>query len=259
MKTAAGLVKVDGDYYYAAEGGKIVTDAKYDVTKNNDLLPAGIYRIDEDGKLNLTTEVADEDGKLVYYENGKLAKDAGLVKVGEDYYYIDKDGVAVTNAMVDVTASKTNGLFPADTYKFGADGKMVIYDGVIVNGYYYEDGVKTDAGLVKVGEDYYYAGEGGKIVTDTTMVVEKTNGLLPEDEYTFGEDGKLILVKRLPGDADDNGVVDILDALLTLQHSVGWELEINLENANVNGDTAVDIMDALTILQYSVGWEIELL
>ena len=267
---------------------------------------------------------------LVYYENGKLTKDAGLIKVGEDYYYIDKDGNAVTNAMVDVTASKANGLFPADTYKFGADGKMVIYDGVIVNGYYYEDGVKTAAGLVKVGEDYYYAAEGGKIVTDakqeitktndllsagtyrideegklnlatelvdedgaltyyeagklaedaglikvgedyyyigeggvavtnTTMVVEKTNGLLPEDEYTFGEDGKLILVKRLPGDADDSGKVDILDALLTLQHSVGWDLVINLENANVDGDTDVDIIDALTILQYSVGWDLELI
>ena len=330
VKTAAGLVKVGEDYYYAAEGGKIVTDAKQEITKTNDLLSAGTYRIDEEGKLNLATELVDEGGVLVYYENGKLTKDAGLIKVGEDYYYIDKDGNAVTNAMVDVTASKANGLFPADTYKFGADGKMVIYDGVIVNGYYYEDGVKTAAGLVKVGEDYYYAAEGGKIVTDakqeitktndllsagtyrideegklnlatelvdedgaltyyeagklaedaglikvgedyyyigeggvavtnTTMVVEKTNGLLPEDEYTFGEDGKLILVKRLPGDADDSGKVDILDALLTLQHSVGWDLVINLENANVDGDTDVDIIDALTILQYSVGWDLELI
>ena len=125
---------------------------------------------------------------------------------------------------------------------------------------YYEAGkLAEDAGLIKVGEDYYYIGEGGVAVTNTTMVVEKTNGLLPEDEYTFGEDGKLILVKRLPGDANDSGKVDILDALLTLQHSVGWDLVINLENANVDGDTDVDIIDALTILQYSVGWDLELI
>jgi len=331
VKTAAGLVKVDGDYYYAAEGGKIVTDAKYDVTKTNDLLEAGIYRIDEQGKLILTTELVSEDGKLTYYKDGKLTKDAGLIKDGEDYYYIGEDGTAVMNALVDVTEAKANGLFPADTYKFGPDGKMVIYDGVIVNGYYYEAGVKTEAGLVKIGEDYYYAAEGGKVVTDakydvtdtndllpegiyrideegklilttelvdedgkltyymdgklaedaglikvgedyyyigedgiavtdTTMVVEKTNDLLPVDEYTFGEDGKLIFKsKRLAGDADEDGDVDIFDALMILQYDVGWDVEPNLENANVNGDDKADIFDALLILQYDVGWDVELI
>ena len=191
VKTAAGLVKVDGDYYYAAEGGKIVTDAKYDVTDTNDLLPEGIYRIDEEGKLILTTELVDEEGKLTYYEDGKLAEDAGLIKVGEDYYYIGEDGVAVT---------------------------------------------------------------------DTTMVVEKTNDLLPVDEYTFGEDGKLIFKsKRLAGDADEDGDVDIFDALMILQYDVGWDVEPNLENANVNGDDKADIFDALLILQYDVGWDVELI
>jgi len=64
---------------------------------------------------------------------------------------------------------------------------------------------------------------------------------------------------RLPGDADDNGFVDILDALLTLQYSVGWNVGINLSNANVDGNGSVDIMDALLILQYSVGWNVQLL
>ena len=87
---------------HAAEGGKVVTDAKYDVTDTNDLLPAGIYRIDEEGKLILTTELVDEDGKLTYYVNGKLTADAGLIKGGEDYYYIGVDGVAVTACKVNV-------------------------------------------------------------------------------------------------------------------------------------------------------------
>ena len=192
VKTEAGLVKVDEDYYYAAEGGKVVTDAKYDVTETNDLLPEGIYRIDEEGKLILTTELVDEEGKLTYYEDGKLAEDAGLIKVGEDYYYIGEEGVAVT---------------------------------------------------------------------DITMVVDKTNNLLPSAEYTFGEDGKLIFKDdRLAGDADADGDVDIFDALLILQYDVGWEVDyINLENANVNGDEMVDIFDALLILQYDVGWDVELL
>ena len=326
----AGLIIFNADYYFIDADGYAVTDVEMLVEKTNGLLAEGTYRFDENGKAILTTELVDENGKLNYYVQGMLAKNAGLIKYEDAYYYITEDGSAAQGAKVNVTEEKANGLFPADTYEFGADGKMVIYDGVIVNGYYYEDGVKTAAGLVKVGEDYYYAAEGGKIVTDakqeitktndllsagtyrideegklnlatelvdedgaltyyeagklaedaglikvgedyyyigeggvavtnTTMVVEKTNGLLPEDEYTFGEDGKLILVKRLPGDADDSGKVDILDALLTLQHSVGWDLVINLENANVDGDTDVDIIDALTILQYSVGWDLELI
>ena len=64
---------------------------------------------------------------------------------------------------------------------------------------------------------------------------------------------------RLPGDANDDSVVNIMDALLTLQYSVGWDVEINLLNADVNADNAANIMDALLILQYSVGWDIVLL
>jgi len=64
---------------------------------------------------------------------------------------------------------------------------------------------------------------------------------------------------RLPGDANVDGLVNILDALLVLQHDVGWEVEINVSNADVDGDGAATIMDALKILQYDVGWEVELI
>ena len=64
---------------------------------------------------------------------------------------------------------------------------------------------------------------------------------------------------RIPGDANDDTLVDIMDALLTLQHSVGWDVEINLLNSDVDASETTDIMDALLILQYSVGWSIDLL
>ncbi len=64
---------------------------------------------------------------------------------------------------------------------------------------------------------------------------------------------------RLPGDANVDSLVNILDALLVLQHDVGWGVEINLSNADVDGDGAATIMDALKILQYDVGWNVELL
>ena len=57
--------------------------------------------------------------------------------------------------------------------------------------YYYVDGVKTYAGLVLVDGDYYYINSSMAAVTGE-YYVWKTNGLLPETTYTFGEDGKML-------------------------------------------------------------------
>ena len=85
------------------------------------------------------------------------------------------------------------------------------------------------------------------------MLVEKTNGLKPEGTYCFGDDGKLF--DRLPGDADDNQVVDLDDALLVLEYDSTEGVKINRFNADVNGDDVVDINDALLIMQYDAGWD----
>lgn len=63
---------------------------------------------------------------------------------------------------------------------------------------------------------------------------------------------------RIPGDANSDGVVDIQDGVRVLQHDVGWNVSIDLSNADVNADGAVDMMDAVLILQYDVGWNVEL-
>lgn len=68
----------------------------------------------------------------------------------------------------------------------------------------------------------------------------------------------VVEIVRFPGDADENGRVDILDALVTLQYAVGWDLMINTANANVDGNSSVNILDALLILQYAVGWDVKL-
>ena len=64
---------------------------------------------------------------------------------------------------------------------------------------------------------------------------------------------------RLPGDADQDGSVTIMDALAVLQYSVGWDVDISMSNADVDADGSATIMDALRILQYCVGWDAELL
>lgn len=107
-----------------------------------------------------------------------------------------------------------------------------------------------------MGEDYYYIGEGGIAVTNTKMLVEKTNDLLPVDTYCFGEDGKMF--ERLAGDADENSIVNIYDALRILKYASGEKVDINLLNADVNEDGKVDVNDALTIMKVGAGWNVKL-
>lgn len=63
---------------------------------------------------------------------------------------------------------------------------------------------------------------------------------------------------RLSGDANDNGVVDIHDALLVLQYSAGWNVTLNTANSDVDASNNVDIDDALLILQYGAGQAVTL-
>ena len=51
VKTYAGLIIIDGDYYYVNSSYKVVTTSHYWVTKTNDLLPAGFYDFGTDGKM----------------------------------------------------------------------------------------------------------------------------------------------------------------------------------------------------------------
>lgn len=63
---------------------------------------------------------------------------------------------------------------------------------------------------------------------------------------------------RHPGDANEDGIVDIHDALLVMQHDAGWNVSINGYAADVNADGKVNGQDGLLLLQYSAGLDVEL-
>ena len=121
MQVNLGLIKVDGDYYYIHGNGTVETGTLYvNAGKTNSLLPAGTYTFGADGKLQLKNGFVD--GK--YYVDGVMQVNLGLIKVGDDYYYIHGNGAVETGTLY-VNAGKTNGLLPAGTYVFGEDGKLV--------------------------------------------------------------------------------------------------------------------------------------
>ena len=212
---ANGLMLIDGSYYYArTSSGAFVCGRSYWITKTNGLLDAGIYTFDDAGKIIFPEKpkngIVAENGSLYYYVDGVLTG-AGLIKIGNDYYYVrTSTGEVVHGRSYWVT--DTNDLLPAGPYTFDTDGKMInppvvdpnpdpdptpdVKNGIVAeNGslYYYENGVLTGAGLIQLNGDYYYVKTSNcEVVHGRSYWITVTNGLLPTGQYMFADNGKLI-------------------------------------------------------------------
>ena len=194
VKNYAGLVEVDGSFYYIASDLKAVKNCTYYVTKTNGLKPAGYYTFDADGKMVIKNGLVEENGDLYYYVDGAKTA-AGLIEWDGNYYYIASNLKAVKNAKHYVFADKANDLKSAGWYWFNADGTMYLEGIREENGtkYYYKDGVKNYAGLIEISGDYYYVKSDCSVVCDRSYYVTKSNGLMPSATYTFGADGKMVI------------------------------------------------------------------
>ena len=237
IQEGAGLVRIDGDYYYFRTSTSTAVKARaYWITVTNGLLPAGQYTFDADGKMvnppivtpdpdpspepGVKNGIVAENGSLYYYVDGVLTG-AGLILLNGDYYYVKTSNCEVVHGR-SYWVTDTNGLLPAGPYTFGTDGKMInppvvdptpdpdpepeptpdpdptpdVKNGIVAeNGslYYYEDGVLTGAGLIRLNGDYYYVKTSNcEVVHGRSYWVTDTNGLLPAGPYTFDADGKMV-------------------------------------------------------------------
>ena len=213
---ANGLMEINGSYYYARTStGAFVRNQTYWVTKTNGLLTEGNYTFDNEGKIVFSVEpekkngIVEENGSLYYYVDGVLTG-AGLIKIGDDYYYVKtSSGEVVHGRRYWITA--TNELLPAGIYNFDKHGRMTdpptvdpdqptpeVKNGIVEeNGslYYYVDGVLTGAGLIKIGDDYYYVKtSSGEVVHGRRYWITATNGLpVKAGWYQFTDDGKMLI------------------------------------------------------------------
>ena len=130
VKVYAGLIQIDGDYYYVNSSCQVVTTKHYWVNRPNDLLPAGFYDFGEDGKMlnplkpvdHTKSGIVTENGTMYYYVDG-VKTYAGLIQIDGDYYYVNSSYKVVTTPHYWV--NRPNDLLPAGFYNFGADGKMI--------------------------------------------------------------------------------------------------------------------------------------
>ena len=129
LRSYAGLIEIDGSYYYVKTSGEVVHGRSYWISKTNGLMPEKSYQFDDDGKM-LNPEIRDdtkqgivaEDGSLYYYVDG-LRNYAGLIEIDGSYYYVKTSSEVVHGRNYWIT--KTNGLMPEKSYTFAEDGKMV--------------------------------------------------------------------------------------------------------------------------------------
>ena len=198
--TYVGLIEIDGNFYYVRSNGEVVTDCVYWITWTHGLKEAGYYTFDENGKLTGTPKngIVEEDGVLHYYVNGTLTY-AGLIKIGDDYYYVNSKCEVVRDC--DYYISWTHDLMPQGRYHFDADGKLTGSVAPLKNGiyeedgslYFYRNGERAYAGLIQIDGDYYYVRSTCEVVHDRSYYVYWTHGLMPEGYYNFDSAGRMIL------------------------------------------------------------------
>ncbi len=211
--TYAGVIIIDGNYYYVKTSGEVVHGRNYWVTKTNDLVKEKSYVFDENGVMTVTdadkigssTEVKNgivaENDSLWYYVDGKLSY-AGVIIIDGNYYYVKTSGEVVHGRSYWVT--KTNNLVKEKSYVFDENGVMTVTEadkigsstevknGIVAENdslWYYVDGVITYAGVIIIDGNYYYVKTSGEVVHGKSYWITKTNGLVKEKSYVFDENG----------------------------------------------------------------------
>ena len=251
-------------YYYFGEDSKAVKDGMYKVEKNNGLrLPCYNYKFDANGIIEHDEDtskngICDGDGSKFYYIDGVKVGE-GLITVDGSYYYArTSTAEIVRNRSYWVT--KTNGLpVKEGTYKFDADGRMIINGFVEYNGFtYYYDNGKLAKGFTKIGDDYYiFNTYSGKMYKDANMWVGDNQYGIEGGMYYFNETGKMVLPDVENGEKriveKDGKLYLMIDKSLAPEGL--YEVDGEYYYAQTNGLLAVDkAIYATTELLDGTGW-----
>ena len=144
-----------------------------------------------------------------FYKNNVIQKAYRLVEYEGNFYFIDAGNKLLKNTRVYLSEKYVSGFkYPdgleltAGRYEFDAEGKMIIKNG-IVGDYLYKNGVIQKCyQLVNYGDDFYFIDEGNKLLKNIRVylkakfvagVVTKDGYMLETGDYTFDENGRMVL------------------------------------------------------------------
>lgn len=211
-KYYAGLITINGVYYYINSDFEVIHDRSYTISKTNGLLDQGTYDFDSQGHLILNSVkkegiVKAADGHWYYYVNGEKTY-AGLIQIDGYYYYVNSNFEVIHDQSYFIT--KTNDIMQQATYVFDAEGHIVqsSINGIVKaadgHWYFYVNGIKTYAGLIHYNGAYYYVNSDFEVIHDRSYPISKTNGLLAQGTYTFDKDGKIVFASENNGNDNQN-------------------------------------------------------
>lgn len=134
------------------------------------------------------------------------------------------------------------------TYSMAGGSNTLEADGENILRWKKADGtVVSEKKLTKVtGTESFTPAETG----DYLCEIHLTDGYNQSVSWTSGV---ITVARRLPGDANNDGKVDINDSLLIMKHGAGWNVSLSHTNADVDASGAATIHDALLILKYLSG------
>ena len=154
-KAPSGLYTVDGKQYYFYSEGRMAANCV--VSENGKA-----YTVSAAGTLSAAKEGWNKAGNNWYYvQNGQLIRDK-VIMIGSDYYAFYSDGRMLDNSYYDFYDSESGRWA---YYRAREGGKLYVNE------------------WVKLDEDWYYYGEGGKAPRGITTVGSK--------QYYFYYDGRM--------------------------------------------------------------------
>ena len=230
-----GLIEIDGSYYYVRSNGELVVNADYYLTEADFEgvgleLKAGVYAFDENGNLIIPEldPVKDgiyyEDGAWVYYEDGVIGYNKGLISVTENWIngettesktgviYVRSNGKLATGEYYITNVANYTGTDVASgsKVKFNEYGIMdAAKNGIVAeNGslyYYVNNQIAYAAGLIEIDGSYYYVRSNGEVVHGRNYWITNVNetGVVAK-QYTFDDNGVL----QNPEFSVKNGIID---------------------------------------------------
>lgn len=191
---AAGLVYIGTDIYYIRSSCQTATGMYWvSPDKTSGILETGFYLFAEDGKL-IDDGFADWKGETCYIKMGQPYY-AGVIEYNGKLIYVGSD-CKLNTGVCYITKAAGHGILEEGYYYFKEDGELLASgfakwtDGVT---YYFKNGQRCAAGVVKIDGNIYYINSACRPVTGKYFVSEsKGNGILKEGIYMFDANGILI-------------------------------------------------------------------